>query len=58
MDIAAMASIMKYTELRQSAALSVVKLVMDQGDTQTQDLVKMMEASVNPNLGSNIDIQV
>lgn len=58
MDIAALASAMKFAEFRQTAALSVAKLVMDQGDSQTQDLVKMMEASITPNLGSNIDIQV
>ncbi len=58
MDIAAMASAMKFSEFRQSVAVSVAKLVMDQGDTQTRDLVKMMETSVNPSLGSNIDIQI
>lgn len=58
MDIAAMASILKQGQLQQSVALSVVKLAMDQGEGQAQDLVKMMESSVNPNLGQSIDIRL
>ncbi len=58
MDIAAMVSMMKFAEFRQAVSFSVAKLVMDQSDSQTQDLAKMMEASVNPSLGANIDIQV
>lgn len=58
MDIAAMASILKQGQLQQSVALSVVKLAMDQGEGQAQDMVKMMESSVNPNLGQSIDIRL
>jgi len=58
MDIAALASISKYAEFRQSVGTAVAKLVMSQSDDQTQDLIRLMESSVNPNLGSTIDIRV
>ncbi len=58
MDIAAMASISAYAGLKQSVGIAVAKLSMDQNQSQSQDLLKLIEASVNPNLGSNIDIKV
>lgn len=58
MDIAAIASIAKYSALRLSVSTAVTKLVMDQSQDHTQELVKLMEASVNPNLGANIDLQL
>lgn len=58
MDIAALASISKYTELRQSVSTAVARLAMDQSESQSQDLLRMMETSVNPDVGVNIDIRV
>jgi len=58
MDIAALASISKYTALRQSVGTAVAKLTMDQNENQAQDLIRLMESSLNPDLGTNIDIRV
>lgn len=58
MDIAALASIGKYAELRQSVGIAVAKLAMGETENNTQDLIKLMESSINPNLGSNIDLRV
>lgn len=58
MDIAALASVSKYTELRQSIGTAVAKLTMDQSENQAQDLLRLMESSLNPGLGANIDIRV
>ena len=58
MEIAAVATISKSSELRQSFGTAVAKLAMNQNDTQVQDLLRLMESAVNPNLGSHIDMRV
>jgi hypothetical protein len=55
MDIAALSIIASQTSLSQSVGLALAKKTMDVSKANSQDLIKMMELSVNPNLGSNID---
>ncbi|MDD4835024.1 MAG: YjfB family protein [Lutispora sp.] len=65
MEIAALASAMKYSGIKQQASISVLKMTMEQAKLQADDLAKIleqaakaMELSVNPNLGGNVDIRV
>lgn len=58
MDIAALATTMKQYDLSQQVGLALTKKVMDVSENNTQELVKMMELSTNPSLGSIIDSRV
>lgn len=65
MDIAAMATVMSGAKVQQQASLAVMKMAMNQADTSGEMMnklmdtnAKMMEQSVNPNLGSNINIKL
>ena len=65
MDIAALSIISNQAQLRQQATLSVLDMVMDNSTGQTQALLEMaaetthnMELSVNPHLGSKLDVSV
>lgn len=58
MDIASVATAMKAGNLSQAVALSVTRLAMDSSTTQSQAMVKMMEHSVDPRLGSTIDMRL
>lgn len=65
MDIAAMATTLSQAKVAQQASISVLKMAMDTGKIQMNDMVQMvqentrlMEQSVNPNLGKSIDISV
>ncbi len=73
MDIAALSMGFAQMNLHQEAGMSVMKMAMDNSKVQTVDLlnqmlevnrqmidldVSLMEQSVNPHLGANIDIRV
>ena len=65
MDIAALSMGMSQMNLHQQASIYVMKMAMDAGKTQMNDMIqmveqntKMMEQSVNPHLGNNIDISL
>lgn len=58
MDIAAMSTMLNQAKVQQQASISVMKMAMDTGETQMNELVKTMEQSVNPNLGKNLDISL
>ena len=65
MDIAALSSAMKHSSLKQQVGVSVLKMAMDASEVQIENIEKMleestklMELSVNPELGGNIDITV
>lgn len=57
MDIAAMSMAMSQVNLQQQASIRVMDKVMDESGTQTDSMVKMLEQSVSPHLGSNIDFK-
>jgi len=65
MDIAALSTVMSTAKLQQQASLSVMKMAMNQANTSSKMMnklmdtnTKMMEQSVSPHLGSNINIKL
>ena len=65
MDIAALSTALSQMQVQQQASLSVMKMTMDTGTTQANDLLQLMQASaqpstqaVDPNLGRTIDIKL
>ena len=64
MDIAAMSMALSQMKLASEVSTSVMKMAMDSGQTKMNDMVqmvedntKMMEQSVSPNLGANLDVK-
>ena len=58
MDIAEFSMINSQSSLMYNVSLAVTKMSMDTAETAGENLVKMMGQSVNPNLGSNIDVRL
>lgn len=65
MDIAALSINLSQMKVAQEASISVMKMAMDTGKTQMNDMVQMIEAntkimeqSVTPHIGKNIDIKL
>ncbi|MWV47141.1 putative motility protein [Paenibacillus sp. HJL G12] len=58
MDIAALSTKMSQAALSQQVSVSVLRLAKGQAELQGQNLIKMMEKSLDPNLGKQIDISV
>lgn len=58
MDIAAISMGLSQIKLAQEASVSVMKMAMDTAKSQSSDLTKLMEQSVNPSLGQSIDIKL
>ncbi len=65
MDIAALSMNISQMKVAQQASISVLKMAMDTSKVQAVDLTQMLEAntkimeqSINPNLGKNIDIKL
>lgn len=63
MDIAAISMMLSQTKIQQQAGISVMKMAMDTGENQVNELIEMLqettialENSVTPYLGRNIDI--
>ncbi|MEN6390252.1 MAG: YjfB family protein [Syntrophomonas sp.] len=56
MDIAALSINLNQAQLAQAASTSILKKAMDTAQVQTQDLLKVLEQSVQPQLGANIDV--
>ncbi|MBK1810577.1 YjfB family protein [Clostridium sp. YIM B02505] len=48
---------MKQDSLAQAVSISLVKKTLDSSKEDSQNLIKMMELSTNPNLGSNLDVK-
>lgn len=57
MDIAALSMSLSQMKFSQAVSTSVLKLAMDSSNEQITDLTKIMEQSVNPNVGTNIDVK-
>lgn len=64
MDIAAMSIMLNQTKVQQQAGISVTKLAMGVNATNgdfiaslSNEATKSMELSVQPNLGSALDVQ-
>lgn len=61
MDIASLSTALASQELSTAVSMAVTKLTMDsieQNGTNLAESMKQMELSVNPNVGSNIDIRL
>ena len=58
MDVAGLSTALSSTQLVNDAQVAVLKQSLDTLETNGDGLTKMMEASVNPGLGQNIDIRI
>ena len=62
MDIAALSVVLNNSKIADQAGVQVMKLAMDTAASQskalTADMVQLMQQSVQPHLGGNVDIKV
>ena len=58
MDIASYSMANAANNLMQSVGVSMLSKTLDSQEMQGDALAKMMEMSVNPNVGANIDIRL
>ena len=65
MDIAALSMGLSQMNLGQEVGTSLLKMAMDTGEQELNDIlqmvdgnVKIMESSINPHIGGNIDIKL
>jgi hypothetical protein len=58
MDIAGASMVMNQSKLMDQASLAVMKIAMNTGKENAQAMTDMLERSVSPNLGQNLDIRV
>ncbi|MBQ2800182.1 MAG: YjfB family protein [Lachnospiraceae bacterium] len=58
MDISEISVSMNQTSLMTAVSTAVLGMSLDMVETSGENMVKMMELSVNPNIGSNIDVSV
>lgn len=58
MDIAAMSTSLSQAALKQAAGIRVLSMAKNQAVQQGQDFVQMLQQSVQPNLGKNLDIKI
>ena len=56
--IASMSMYMSQAKLMQDLGTAVMDMALDTTGTQAQSDVALMEASVNPDIGGNIDLLV
>lgn len=57
-DITSYATMNSQIEIQQGVSTQVLKEAMDLQEVQGSLLVQMMELSVNPGLGQNIDLRI
>ncbi len=58
MDIAGASMVMSQSKLMDQASIAVMKIAMNTGKENAQAMTDMLEKSVSPNLGQNLDIRV
>lgn len=58
MGIASLSMYMSQANLMQDIGTAVLDMALEGGDMQGQDMAKLLENSVNPDIGSNIDISL
>lgn len=58
MDIAALSTQLSQANLKQDVGISLMKMVKEQTSVQTQGLTKLIENSVQPHLGGNVDLKI
>ncbi|GAB2544950.1 YjfB family protein [Gracilibacillus alcaliphilus] len=57
MDIAALSMMMNQSQLKQQVDIAVMKKAIDQAQVQSEEMIKLMEGSVQPHLGQQIDMK-
>lgn len=58
MDIPALSMYMAQSQTLNSVGTAVLSQNLEQMQSMGEDMTKMLEQSVNPNLGGNIDISL
>ena len=58
MDISALSSLANTTSAANAIEVALLKKTMDSFEDSGDDMVRMMEASVMPHFGQNIDVSV
>ena len=58
MDISALSSLATTTSAANAIEVALLKKTMDSFEDSGNDMVRMMESSVMPYLGQNIDVSV
>lgn len=58
MDIAALVSVQQFNSVRTQAAVAVASQAKDMIEQNGAGLVRMMENSVTPHVGSSIDVKL
>ena len=58
MDITEISSSISQANTLNAVGTAVLSMSLDMAETTGENVVKMMELSVNPNIGSNIDVSV
>ncbi|WP_315114307.1 YjfB family protein [uncultured Clostridium sp.] len=57
MDIGGLSIAMSGSKVKQQASLALMKMAMNQGKENAKAMTEMMEKSVNPNIGQNLDVR-
>ncbi len=57
-NIQGMANVMSATKMQNDIGTAVLSKALDTFQDNGDEMVKMMEQSVNPNLGANFDMKV
>lgn len=58
MDIGTLSSSLKNIDLQQEVSISLIKMAKENMQVQSESIVKLIESSVTPNLGQNIDVKL
>lgn len=58
MDIGSASMALSQSSLKLNAGFKVLNMSKDMAEAQGQAMIQMMEKSVQPNLGSKLDIRV
>lgn len=57
MDIAALSIAMSQKKVRQEVNISILKKSLNQAESDGNSLVKMLEQTIQPHIGGNIDLK-
>lgn len=58
MDIASLSVDLSINNVLSKASTQVLKMTMEQMEVTSEQMAKMMELSVNPGLGANLDVRI
>ncbi|MDD5936632.1 MAG: YjfB family protein [Clostridiales bacterium] len=58
MDIAALSTTLSQSAIMNEVGTAVMAKVMETNNTESVAMIRMMEQSVTPNLGGNIDVSI